>query len=182
LKALKGYSIKIRYDAVVGLFLILQIARQRASPTTSIEREIMLLEMMLVIAITDGETVKVLSKDNQQLKIRLAAIDAPERKQPFGAKSKQMLSSFIGNERVNLDCPSKDRYNRLICTIRLRDGTDVNRAMVANGGAWVYRHYYKGSDYLNAEKQARDNGLGLWNTSEYKAIEPWKWRKQKHSF
>lgn len=53
----------------------------------------MLLEMLLVVAITDGDTIKVLDKNNQQIKIRLASIDAPEQKQPFGMKSKQMLAS-----------------------------------------------------------------------------------------
>ena len=65
----------------------------------------MILEMLLVISITDGDTIKVLSHDNEQLKIRLASIDAPERKQPYGTKSKQMLANFVGNQKVNLDCP-----------------------------------------------------------------------------
>jgi len=137
----------------------------------------MILEMLLVISITDGDTIKVLSHDNEQLKIRLASIDAPERKQPYGTKSKQMLANFVGNKKVNLDCPKKDRYGRLICTITLIDGVDVNRAMVANGGAWVYRKYYNGTDYLDAEKSAKTNSLGLWNTSEYQAVKPWEWRK-----
>ena len=36
----------------------------------------MLLEMILVIAITDGDTIKVLDPDNKQIKVRLASIDA----------------------------------------------------------------------------------------------------------
>lgn len=133
--------------------------------------------MLLVISIIDGDTVKVLNHQNEQLKIRLASIDAPERKQPYGAKSKQLLASLIGNKRVTLSCPKKDRYKRLICTITLPSGKDVNREMVINGGAWVYRKYYKGVDYINAEKYARFNKLGLWDTSEYKAIPPWEWRR-----
>jgi endonuclease YncB( thermonuclease family) len=56
----------------------------------------MLLELSLVGAITDGDTIKVVDDQNQQHKIRLASIDAPERKQPYGLKSKQMLSDLIG--------------------------------------------------------------------------------------
>ena len=77
----------------------------------------MILELALIVAITDGDTVKALDHNNNQYKVRLASIDAPERKQPFGTKSKQMLAEMIGNKRVKLDCPNKDRYNRWICTI-----------------------------------------------------------------
>ncbi|RUA34040.1 MAG: nuclease [Bacteroidetes bacterium] len=137
----------------------------------------MLLEMLLVIGITDGDTIKVLSEDKKPLTVRLASIDAPEKNQPYGQKSKQMLSDFIGGKKVTLDCPTKDRYKRLICTIYLPPKIDVNRAMVANGGAWVYRQYYKGTEYLKLEQEAKTYNLGLWKTSEYKAIEPWKWRR-----
>jgi len=63
-----------------------------------------------------------------------------------------------------------------ICTITL-NGVDINREMVARGGAWVYRQYYKGTDYLDIEFIAKSNKLGLWKTSEYQAIPPWEWRK-----
>ena len=62
----------------------------------------MLLEILLVVAITDGYTIKVLDRNNQQIKVRLASIDAPERKQPFGTKSKQMLANLIGNKKESI--------------------------------------------------------------------------------
>lgn len=138
----------------------------------------MLFELLLVIAITDGDTIKVLDNDHMQHKVRLASIDAPERGQPFGAKSKQMLSELIGTKKVNLKRPTKDRYQRLICTVSL-NGMDVNREMVRRGGAWVYRSYYKGADYYEAENEARDAQAGLWSTSEYRAVAPWEWRKKQ---
>ena len=136
----------------------------------------MLLELALIIAITDGDTVRALDDSKTQYKVRLASIDAPEKKQPFGTKSKQMLSSLIGNKRVNLDCPKQDRYRRWICTIT-DNGMDVNREMVRLGGAWVFRKYYSGSDYYEAENEAKSAHAGLWKTSEYQAIPPWEWRK-----
>lgn len=136
----------------------------------------LLLELALVVAITDGDTIKVLDHQNEQHKIRLASIDAPERKQPYGLKSKQILSDLVGKQKVTLDCPTKDRYQRLICTVWL-DGIDINRLMVSHGAAWVYRKYYKGTDYYQAETEAKDSNKGLWNTSEYRAIPPWDWRK-----
>ncbi len=114
----------------------------------------MLLELLLVISVIDGDTVKVLDKNNKQITVRLASIDAPERKQPFGTKSKRMLANLIGNKRVDLDCPKKDRYQRQICTITL-NGVDINLKMVAKGGAWVYRQYYSGVNYIAVENFAK---------------------------
>ena len=49
-----------------------------------------------VIKITDGDTtVHVLQNNHIKEKIRLAGIDAPERKQPHGKKAKQYLASLI---------------------------------------------------------------------------------------
>jgi endonuclease YncB( thermonuclease family) len=124
----------------------------------------MILELALVVAIADGDTIKVLDDSNVQHKVRLASIDAPERKQPYGAKSKQELSALVGKRRVTLDCPTVDRYKRLICTVWL-DGKDVNRLMVENGAAWVYDTYYDGTDYYTAQDAARSHQRGLWSTS-----------------
>ena len=140
----------------------------------------MLLEMVLVIAITDGDTIKVLDHQNKQLKVRLASIDAPERKQPYGLKSKQALSNLIGNKRVTLDCPAIDFFKRHVCTVTL-DGDDVNAAMVKQGAAWVFAKYCKigATNYYDFQNSAKAAKIGLWNTSEYQSIEPWKWRKMK---
>ena len=136
----------------------------------------MLKEILLVISILDGDTIKVLDHNNEQLKVRLASIDAPERKQPFGRKSSMMLADMIGNEKVALDCPNKDRYNRWICTITF-EGVDINKRMVEFGGAWVCRRYYSGTEYIAAEEQAKALNRGLWGLSEYERIPPWEWRR-----
>jgi len=63
-----------------------------------------------VIKIADGDTITVLDSKRQQHKIRLAGIDAPERKQPYGKKSKRYLSSLVGRKTVCIDWHKKDRY------------------------------------------------------------------------
>lgn len=54
----------------------------------------------LVIAISDRDTLTVLTPDKEQIKVRLAEIDAPERTQAFGTKSKESLSEICHGKHV----------------------------------------------------------------------------------
>jgi len=45
-----------------------------------------------VVALSDGDTITILDTAKVQHKIRLAGIDAPEKGQAFGERSKQNLS------------------------------------------------------------------------------------------
>lgn len=130
-----------------------------------------------IVNISDSDTVTLLI-GNTTYRIRLDGIDAPERGQPYGKKSTELLSGLIKSQSVHADCHGEDRYKRHLCTIYL-DDTDVNAYMVRNGAAWVYRKYYKGTAYYALEKAAQEEGLGLWGLSEYERIAPWEWRKQQ---
>ncbi|NCA90559.1 MAG: nuclease, partial [Gammaproteobacteria bacterium] len=77
-----------------------------------------------VVRILDGDTVEVLDVHKRTHRVRLAGIDTPESKQPFGAKSKRVLSSLVGGETVAVDWHKRDRYDRLVGKIML-DGADV---------------------------------------------------------
>ena len=48
-----------------------------------------------VVSVADGDTITVLDADKTQHKIRLNGIDAPEKAQPFGQRSKQSLSDLV---------------------------------------------------------------------------------------
>ena len=62
-----------------------------------------------VVRVTDGDTIVVLDSANAQHKIRLTGIDAPERKQAFGTKSKDHLSDAVAGETVVVDYSKRDR-------------------------------------------------------------------------
>lgn len=49
----------------------------------------------LVVGVSDGDTLTLLSADKKQTKIRLDSIDAPEKKQPFGNVAKKALSDMV---------------------------------------------------------------------------------------
>ncbi|RLA19575.1 MAG: nuclease [Gammaproteobacteria bacterium] len=111
-----------------------------------------------VISITDGDTVKVLTQDKQQIKVRLAEIDTPERMQPYGKKAKQALSSMVFGKTVDLHTVTIDRYGRTVGHLFV-GSLNVNKEMVRTGNAWVYRRYMKDKSLLADEDYARANKL-----------------------
>lgn len=126
-----------------------------------------------VVKVTDGDTITIFA-DRAQHKVRLGEIDAPERGQPFGNKARQALAGLVANQIVDVEVTDTDRYGRLIGQISV-DGTDVNRKMVANGFAWVYRQYLTDQSLLEDEARAREARVGLWTASH--PIPPWEWRR-----
>ena len=78
-----------------------------------------------VVGVADGDTITVLDADKVQHKIRLTGIDAPEKKQPFGNRSKQNLSDMVFNKAVTVETDKLDRYRRELGKV-LVGGKDVN--------------------------------------------------------
>lgn len=129
-----------------------------------------------VVKVSDGDTITILTSDKIQYKIRLNDIDAPEKKQAFGNKSKDNLAKYIAGKTVTVQYQKKDKYKRILGTIYYNN-TDINLQQVKDGYAWVYKKYSKNQDYYNAEKLARENKKGLWNDKN--PIAPWEFRKIK---
>ena len=91
-----------------------------------------------VTGIKDGDTYKVFYNGSEQT-IRLAHIDCPEKRQPFGSKAKQFASDIcFGKYFVVKSEGKKDRYNRIIAEIILQDDTNLNKELVKNGLAWHF--------------------------------------------
>jgi len=114
-----------------------------------------------VISIADGDTFTLLTTDKQQVKIRLAEIDAPESGQPYGNKSKQALSSLIFGKQVEVRVQTTDRYGRTVGRPYVGD-LDVSEEMIRLGAAWVYREYVIDRSLFDVENEARDAQRGLW--------------------
>jgi endonuclease YncB( thermonuclease family) len=93
-----------------------------------------------VVGVADGDTLTVLDSTNTQHKIRLSGIDAPEKSQAFGNRSKQSLSDLVFNKPVTVDTDKQDRYGRKIGKV-LVDGQDANLEQVKRGMAWHYKVY-----------------------------------------
>ena len=129
-----------------------------------------------VVAVHDGDTVTILS-GREQVRVRLACIDAPEHGQAFGSRARQKLSDLVMRRHVTMDVIDHDDYGRTVARLLL-DGDDVNLAMVRAGLAWHYRHHCPDDRALaDAEAEARRDRRGLWADARPEA--PWEWRRHR---
>jgi len=129
--------------------------------------------MWRVVGVQDGDTLTCLDENNQQQKVRLAEIDAPELGQDFGKVSREALASMVFGKTVEVDDNGKDRYGRWIGHV-LVNGSDVNREMVATGNAWHYAAYSNDQSLAQLQSQARAQQIGLW--AQPNPVAPWQFR------
>ena len=135
-----------------------------------------------VVRITDGDTLVVLDANKVQYKIRLVGIDAPEKKQAYGKKSKENLSDLVAGKFVIVEYDKLDRYKRVLGKILL-NSKDMNLEQIKSGMAWHYKKYQKEQSqsdrmlYSEAEVDARNAKRGLWYDPS--PIPPWEYRKLK---
>lgn len=143
-----------------------------------------------VTGIADGDTLTVLDAAHKSHKIRLLGIDAPERGQAFGEKSRQSLASLAFRQAVSVDWQGRDAYGRILGRVRVAapdcrqsncpKTLDANLEQVKRGLAWWNKKFadtqFPGDAraYEAAERQARAARAGLW--SERNPVPPWRWR------
>jgi endonuclease YncB( thermonuclease family) len=145
-----------------------------------------------VVGVADGDTVTVLDSNNIQHKIRVAGIDAPEKGQPFGERSKQSLSRAVLGKDVRIEWDKQDRYGRMVGKVWVTPPEvtckqppcpktlDAGLAQLTVGLAWHFKKYANEQAeedrlrYAFAEDEARARKAGLWSAPN--PIPPWEWR------
>ena len=146
-----------------------------------------------VVSVADGDTVTVLDASNLQHKIRLQGIDAPEKAQPFGERSKQSLSRMVFGKDVRVEGAKRDKYKRIVGKVWVQpDGCpscpmtlDAGHAQITAGLAWWYRKYANEQSpkdrgaYEFSEQEARAKRVGLWSNPD--PTPPWEWRDQQRA-
>ena len=147
-----------------GLMLLLMVASEPIAAETLVGR---------VVAVHDGDTLTVLAAGQRRVRVRLAQIDAPERDQPFGQKSRQSLSGMVLHRMASVDVQKMDDYGRTVGTVMVY-GTKVEAELVRRGLAWVYRQYSHDPQLLALEAEAKAARRGLWASAN--PIAPWDWR------
>jgi endonuclease YncB( thermonuclease family) len=144
-----------------------------------------------VVAVTDGDTIKVLDASNAEHKVRLTGIDAPERGQPYGTASRDHLASMVAGKVVKVESIKSDRYGRVLGKVWVQPSDcpscgktlNTNHAQILAGMAWWYRYYAMEQSpedrgrYESAEEEAKARKWGLW--ADPNPINPYDWRKSK---
>jgi endonuclease YncB( thermonuclease family) len=127
-----------------------------------------------VVSIQDGDTLTILVS-RKQIRVRLTEIDAPERRQPFGTRSRQSLSEMCAGREARVLDQGNDRYGRTLGRV-ICAGTDANAEQVRRGMAWVFERYApKDSQLYSVQREARAARRGLWHDSN--PVPPWEWRR-----
>jgi endonuclease YncB( thermonuclease family) len=138
-------------------------------------------------SVYDGDTFRVI-KNGQEIKVRMACIDAPEKKQELGIASRDYLRSLLNknpNKLIVVE-KEKDRYGRTVAEVFIPTGkgdeeVPVNGLMIKSGMAYYYSDYAKNcSDnsavYAQLEKEAQRSRLGVWKNPN--AMKPSEYRRK----
>lgn len=133
-----------------------------------------------VVQVIDGDTIRVIY-GRDRVKIRLWAIDAPEKEQPFGVRAGEVLSSLISGRVVRIRTEGKDQFGVKLGVVYLGT-TDINGEMVRLGWAWCYRRYARNDprllqNLIGREREAKKKRWGLW--AGRNPFPPWEWRKMR---
>jgi endonuclease YncB( thermonuclease family) len=129
-----------------------------------------------VVRIIDGDTFELLV-DKTTYKIRLSAIDAPEKGQDYYEKSRQALANLCFNKTVTVELLRQDRYQRWIGEVYSANGQYINGRMISDGYAWHYAKYANSAPLAAAQATAKRKKLGLW--AHGNPIAPWEFRSEK---
>ncbi len=145
-----------------------------ASCLSKVDKELPGIRMRAV-RIIDGDTFEGLT-EGKTYRIRLEAIDAPERGQPFYRRSKDMLGQLCSAGPLRVELLSKDRYGRWIGRVYDREERMVNGMMISEGMAWHYLKYSDDETLSQLESQARSVHKGIWSDSM--PVAPWLYRQR----
>lgn len=157
-------------------------------PTSPKERAPILIDVGWVI---DGDSFEATINQNKKTKIRLYAIDAPEKEhknmpgQTFSKESHQRLKELLG-KKTFISPIGTDHFGRTLAIVypeitptKYKQGTSINEIMAFEGMAWVNERYIYmhplGTQIKLLEKEASANRCGLW---AFRKTNPQEWRKK----
>ena len=123
-----------------------------------------------VTSVHDGDTLAGINEANEQVKVRLDAVDAPELSQPYG----QALADKVFGKSVTVTTKKRDQYGRVIGHV-IVGKRDVNLELLEEGAVWHYEKYDRNKRLREAAQGARTAKKGLWREPD--PVAPWDWRK-----
>jgi endonuclease YncB( thermonuclease family) len=128
------------------------------------------------VKVYDGDTIEVMAGGSTSLRVRLHAIDAPEKGQPFSNVARTRTRELVEGKRVRVEVRDRDQYDRLVARIYVEDA-DLSEQLIREGLAWHYTRYSSEIALGNAQREARRAHRGLWQDPEPEP--PWAFRRRQ---
>ncbi len=136
-----------------------------------------------VTRVIDGDTLEILTVQNRQIRVRLYAVDAPEKAQPYYQKSKENLEKMCAGEPALVAVMNADRYERIVGVVYCQ-GLNAGLEQAREGYAWVYE-FFAAQDsnsssithYHTAQTNAKIAKQGIWQDKS--PTPPWDFRRKK---
>lgn len=188
----KVFASLLMFVAMTGMGVANQVSaimQQSAIPspqpkTDSIQARTQSTTTATVVSTGDGDTLRV-QNTGEPFTVRLSCIDAAERSQkPWGQMAAARLKQLLPKGQiVQVREVDRDRYGRTVAELYV-GSQSINLQMVQEGMAVVYPQYLDGctatkDQYLQAERSAKQQGLGVWNPSNSLTVMPWEYRRSK---
>ncbi len=161
------------FQLLCWLFFILILPASAEEPAST--------QQGVVSWVYDGDTLEV----DPVGTVRLIGIDVPEREDSsrdrylagqgipasvqrriYRAAKDYNIKHVKGQQvTLSLGSPPRDRHGRLLAYVYLPDGRQLNRVLIEQGLAAVYRRFSftEKGDFLAAEARARQAGAGMWS-------------------
>ncbi len=145
-----------------------------------------------IIELFDGDSFNLKAANGATVRVRIAGIDAPEKKQPYSVKAKESLEALLFSGDITLDPIKRDRFDRWVANVVIEPkAIDVGLAQIERGYAWFFIRYKDDLGesrqrlYAEAEREARRQRIGLWagisasqRNPELAPEEPWRFRER----
>jgi len=137
-----------------------------------------------VVKNPDGDTIKLMTDDQQLIDIRISGADTPESGQAHWRAARNYLRSIVDGQKTTAWCYKQDRFYREVCHVRVGN-RDIGQALIEAGYAWYAIQFAKEltveqrSVYPEAERAARAGQIGLWREPE--PMTPWECRRLKRA-
>lgn len=134
--------------------------------------------LCLVVAISDGDTLKARCGEMgayEQVTVRLAEVDAPEKGQPYATRSRASLAALCFGAWAQISGEKTDRYRRTVARVKCR-GHDASEEQARRGMAWAYTRYLTDPTIRALAAEARHGHLGLW--ADTSPVPPWEYRRR----
>ncbi len=150
--------------------------REAPQPPSPEDKLADLGKVVAVSRVVDGDTIEVSPAVGGIADVRLIGMDTPETyggTEPYGQKASAFTTQRLEGRQVALefDVERIDPYGRVLAYVYLPEGTMFNEVLLREGYAQVatFPPNVKYTErFLDAQREARAEGAGLWGLSDNK--------------